>query len=252
MDKLFNINREKHSIHCRIYCSDPDAVTHVVLFGHGFAGHRDNTAAQRFARRAMEKNKGFALISFNWPCHGDDVKKLLRLEDCSAYLRLLLSYIEGRFGDALLDAYATSFGGFLVLRYLAEAGNPFRRIALRAPAVPMYEILTGTIMSGEALRRVAKGKTALVGFDRKIEIDRAFLEELKQTDLMKPDFLPYADDILILQGTKDEVVPPASVRAFAEKNLIDYVPIPDADHRFMDPRKMDRAIAEILRFLDLR
>ena len=71
--KYFCINAEKHSIHCKIYLDDPKAIGTVVVFGHGFGGHKDNRAAEKFAARVLEKNKGAAVITFNWPCHGDDV-----------------------------------------------------------------------------------------------------------------------------------------------------------------------------------
>ena len=251
-EKTFNLNAEGCSIRCKLYYDDLFQVRTAVLFGHGFGGHKDNRAAERFARRMLEKNKGCVLMSFNWPCHGDDVRKLLRLEDCDHYLRLVIAWLRGRFPEAALYAYATSFGGYLFLKYLSEQENPFRRIALRCPAVNMFQVLSGVIMSEEDRKRLARGKPIQAGFDRKVEIDAALLESLLQADIQQRDFLPLAEDILILQGTKDEVVPPAAVEAFADRNLIEYVPVEGADHRFQDPARMDFAIARILSFFGLR
>ena len=252
MDKYFQINAEGCNIRCKLYCDDPAGVRRLILFGHGFGGHKDNRAAERFARRVLEKNKGAAIVTFNWPCHGDDVRKTLTLPDCDAYLRLVLAHLEERFQPEETDAYATSFGGYLFLKYISEHPNPFRKIALRSPAVNMFEVLSAVIMDGDQAARIARGKPALVGFDRKVEITRAFLEELRQADITGRDYLAFADDVLILQGTRDEIVPTQAVRAFAEANLIDYIPVPDADHRFLDPKKMDFAIGEILRFFALK
>ena len=251
-EKHLNLNAEGCSIRCKLYYDDLSQVRTAVLFGHGFGGHKDNRAAERFARRMLEKNKGCVLMSFNWPCHGDDVRKLLRLEDCDRYLRLAVAWLRERFPEAALYAYATSFGGYLFLKYLSEQENPFRRIALRCPAVNMFQVLSGVIMSEEDRKRLARGKPIQAGFDRKVEIDAALLESLRQADIQQRDFLPLAEDILILQGTKDEVVPPAAVEAFADRNLIEYVPVEGADHRFQDPAKMDFAIARILDFFGLR
>ena len=41
-----------------------------------------------------------------------------------------------------------------------------------------------------------------------------------------------ADDILILHGTKDEVVPFEDSQKFADEQLIEFIPIEKADHRF--------------------
>ena len=78
-----------------------------------------------------------------------------------------------------------------------------------------------------------------------------FLMELEENDITAYDFSEYADELLILQGTKDEVVPPEMVSDFADGNGLLCLMIEGADHRFMDPLKMDEAIKEILEFFEL-
>ena len=252
MEKYFSVNAEGCSIRCKLYAGESGAVERVVLFGHGFGGHKDNRAAARFAGRMLEKNKGTALVTFDWPCHGEDVRKVLRLEDCAHYLRLMLAHIRARFQDPALLGYATSFGGYLFLEYLSEEGLPFERLALRCPAVTVYESLRDRIISPEEWKKIEKGKPVPVGFDRKVNIDAAFLEELRQADVAKRDYFPWADELMILQGTKDEIVPFEAVKAFAEANVIDFIPVEGADHRFQDPRKMDIAIARMLAFFGMK
>lgn len=252
MEKYFTVNAEGCSIRCKLYTGDREETRTLILFGHGFGGHKDNKAAERFARRIFAKNKGAALVTFDWPCHGEDARKLLRLEDCGRYLRLVLSDIREKFPSAALYAYATSFGGYLFLKYVSEVEMPFVKMALRCPAVNMYEILTRFIMTEENHKLLARGRPALVGFDRKLELDLVFLESLRQADITQRDFLPLADDLLILQGSADEIVPLAAVKDFAEKNVIDLEVVEGADHRFLDPAKMDLAIARIAAFFGLK
>ena len=57
---------------------------------------------------------------------------------------------------------------------------------------------------------------------------------------------------MILQGTKDEIVPFEAVKAFAEDNVIEFEPIEGADHRFMEQKKMDLAISRIIAFFRLK
>ena len=180
------------------------------------------------------------------------MRKVLRLEDCDRYLRLVVEDLRVRFAPARLDGYATSFGGYLFLKCLSEGFSPFAKIALRCPAVCMYRVLSSAIMDEEGLRQLERGRSVPVGFDRKIAVDRIFLESLREADLTRRDFLPWADDILILHGTADEIVPFADVRQFAEDNVIDFVPVEGADHRFQHPKAMELATKEILRFLDLK
>lgn len=251
MYRYFEINEGGHNIRCKLYCQDPKIIRRMVLFCHGFGGHKDNSAAEKFAERLTSKYKGAAMITFNWPSHGDDVKKKLRLEDCSAYLSLVVSHIRQKYQVDDIFCYATSFGGYLTLKYIHEQGNPFRKIALRCPAVNMYEVITKTIMSPDDLLKLRKVKEIPVGFDRKILIGIPFLEELQTYDIQTWDYLDYADDILILQGTSDEIIPFEAVYAFAENNLIEFVSVEGADHRFRDANKMEQAIKHILEFYAL-
>jgi alpha-beta hydrolase superfamily lysophospholipase len=245
MYRYFEINEHGHNVRCKIYCRDLKSIRKVVVFGHGFGGHKDNSAAEKFAERMISKYKNSALITFNWPAHGDDVKRNLRLDDCVDYLALVVDYVQQKYTDEIY-AYATSFGAYLTLLYLHSHGSPFRKIALRCPAVDMHELLTTRIMAAEDTGKLKKGRDILVGFDRKVPVSAAFLEELKANSLRALDFLDFAEDILILHGTADEIAPFDSAVTFAEDQLIELIPIEGADHRFRDPRKMDQAMKCIL------
>ena len=243
----YTVSRNGYNVSCKLYCEDRKAVHGVVLFGHGFGGHKDNKAAEHFAQRALDK-LDLCTVTFNWPCHGDDVRKKLRLGDCDGYLTAVLEDARERFHGPRLFAYATSFGGFLFLKYLSEHGDPFEKMALRCPAVDLYRVQTERILSPEELEKLQKGKEVMAGFDRKVAIDRPYLDEIQAADLLHRDFTPYMDDVLILHGTGDEIVPIDTVRSFADDQLIEFVPIENADHRFQDPRAMDEAIKTILAF----
>lgn len=249
MDRQFHINKNGSSICCRLYAPDNQAIERVVVYGHGFGGHKDTRAAARFAEHVFSKQKDVAVLCFDWPCHGQDARKKLTLDDCDLYLRTLLDYVKEHFPEAKLQAYATSFGGYLMLRYISEHGNPFERLALRCPAVPMFDVLTRAIMRPAEQEMLAKGKDVLVGFDRKIKISPDFLDSLRYADIRNADYTPWCDDILIMHGTKDEIVPIAEVEMFAAKNSIPFFPIEKADHRFIDTGKMNEAITMIAEFL---
>ncbi len=251
MGTYFDINEQGCSIRCKLYCADPHDVRRVVVFCHGFGGHKDNRAAETFAMRVVTKRKGTAVVTFDWPCHGSDARKNLLLEDCDAYLRVVIDYCKRRFGTDELYAYGTSFGGYLLLKYLSEHGNPFRKVALRCPAINMRSTLLVAIATEEDRQKLASGKPVLAGFDRKVKISPAFVEGLEQADIREREFFDYADDLLIIHGTADEIVPFEDSQAFADDNVIELVSIEGADHRFHDPKKMDAAIARIIDFFEL-
>ncbi|MBP3633902.1 MAG: alpha/beta fold hydrolase [Oscillospiraceae bacterium] len=251
MHRYFEINARSHNIRCKLYCDGRHEVGRVVIFCHGFGSHKDNSAAEKFAERLVSKYKNAAMVTFNWPCHGDDVKSKLCLDDCMTYLELVVSHVRQQFGEPQLYCYGTSFGGYLMLRYLLQHENPFVKIALRCPAVNMYEVLTGTIMTEADRAKLQKGKEIPVGFDRKVMIGTPFLEELRTNDIQKAEFFDHADSILILHGTEDEIVPICAVRDFCEQKVIEFLPVEGADHRFRDPKKMEQAIKHILEFYAL-
>ena len=83
MQKYFKTKAEDNIVRCKIYCNNLKDVEKAVIFGHGFGGHKDNKAAERFAMRVLKKNQNVAVITFNWPGHGDDTHSKLTLEKCS-------------------------------------------------------------------------------------------------------------------------------------------------------------------------
>ena len=115
----------------------------------------------------------------------------------------------------------------------------------------MGEVLERSIMTEENRALLVKGKDTEVGFDRKIRVSPDFLQELREADITKHSYLSIADDILILHGTQDEIVPFKAVRRFACENRITFLPTQNADHRYLDPGKMTEAIQQLEDFFGL-
>ena len=251
MSEYFELNENGFNIRCKIYAEKGEMIRKAVLFGHGFGGHKDNKAAERYAGYVLKKHKDAAVITFNWPCHGDDVRKKLTLGDCDTYLDLLIRDTVRKYPEAGLYGYATSFGGYLFMKYIHDHGSPFLKIALRSPAVDMYSVLVHAIMKNDDMDKLRRKKEVPVGFDRKVMVSRSFLDELHAADIRAYDYLDQAENILILHGTKDEVVPFEDSRKFADDNLIEFIPIENADHRYRDQKTMDLAIRHIQDFFIL-
>lgn len=246
--KAFSIHEPPVNIRCLLYSGD-SATKRVVIYLHGFSGNKGTRTAARFAEYMLPKYKDMAVLCFDWPCHGEDVRKKLCLADCTAYLSAVVRYARETFSVDYLDCYATSFGGYLALKYAAEMGSPFRLIALRSPAVNMFEVLSAMLTDDDRVQ-ISRGRDALVGFDRKIAVSGAFLSELRTAFITAWDFRKLADSVLIMHGEKDEVVPFSAAEEFASKNGIDFIPFPAADHRFSDPKLMTEAIQYVEAFLE--
>lgn len=249
MAKYVDINRPGFSIKCKIYCDSIRDIKEAVIYVHGFGGHKETKAAEHFADTLMSKRKKAAVICFDLPCHGTDVKKKVTLEDCNLYLETVLDYVKNDLHAETIFAYGTSFGGYLLLKYLKDHNeNPFKKIALRCPAVPMYETMCQRILTEENLALIEKGKSVEAGFDRMCLVDKEFFDSLKEEDIRKYEYFDYADDILIIQGNKDELIPLSVVKAFAEDNVINFIELDGADHRFQNLDKLKLSHSYIMDF----
>ena len=251
MEKKLQINEKGCSIRCRFFCSDSEKTARtfsdVVIVTHGFGSSKDTAGTTSFAEHLLGKYKHWAVLAFDWPAHGEDARKKLTVEDCLDDLGIVTDYARTELKAERLYNYSTSFGAYLVLRYIIERGNPFRKIALRSAGINMYESMSNHI-DAVGRRDLEKGKEILVGFDRKMKIDRHFLDSLKAFDVRKHEYFDYADDSLILHGTKDEWIPIELPRKFAEDNVIEFVPVEGANHPFQNPQHMALAIHKIIEF----
>lgn len=247
--KYLSINKDGCSVRCKMYYNAPNPLSQVVLCCHGFGGNKDNKAAEHLAQKVLRKRNDVGFLAFDWPCHGEDARGSLDLADCDRYLGLVIDYARKELGARSLLVHAVSFGAYLVLKYISEHDNPFDRITLRSAAVKMHEILEGDGIMTQAERdSIKKGKEVPVGFHRKVRIGKPFLDSLKDADITSRSFIGVRDRIILIHGTKDEIVPIGSVREFAAENGIPFYPVENADHRFIDAGKMEEATMDMIRF----
>ncbi len=250
MEKNFDINESGYSIRSKIYCQDLKKINQVIVCLHGFGSYKDTAAQTRFAEKVISKYKTTAVIGFDFPCHGADARKKLILSECTAYLDLVRNYIMKQFGTDRIYIYAASFGGFVILKYIHENGNPFVKIALRSPAVNMHDSLLDHAKNSGQYDKLMKGKEVLLGHERKVKVSLNFFDEIKETNLKEIDFIDYADQLMILHGTEDDTVPMEDVSSFAEDNVIEFVTF-EGDHRVRNPKTMDFIDHTIITFFEL-
>lgn len=249
MEKNFDINEQGFSIRCKMYYNkDLHDLKYIVIATYGFGGNKDNKAIEKFADRITTKYKGFGVVCFDWPCHGKDARNKLILSECLKYMDLVVSHVKTDMKAEHIYNYSSSFGAYVTLRYIHEYGvNPFEKTAFRCPAIKMYDSMAAHI-TDEDRAVLNKGKEILRGFDRKIKISKEFLDDLAENEVSQYDFMDYADDIIMIHGTKDEMAPIEVSRDFSEKNVIELIEVENADHPFSNPKYMDFAIQKIQEF----
>ncbi len=250
MIKYFDINDKGFSIRCKWYTNNVREIQKVILFCHGFGGHKDNNACAKFAEHVLGKYKTTAVLAFDWPTHGNDARNKLVLEDCDSYLTIILDYLHGMNVEDIY-VYGNSFGGYMTLKYIQEHGNPFKKIALRSPAINMYETLIHNVLNEDDLKKIEKGKDVLAGFDRKIKINKKYLEDVKNCDITQMDFIPFADELLVCHGKEDEIVRYDIVEKFCDDNIIEFYAFDGVEHRFRNQQKMDECHSIFLKFYDI-
>lgn len=247
-EKNFDINEDGRSIRCIFFAAvQAREFPRAVICTHGFGCNKDQGSLKKFAEKYLGKQKKDIVIAFDWPCHGKDARKKLDLTECLDYLQEVVEYAKKSFHAEAVFNYSVSFGGYLTLVYMAKRGCPFKRTALRCPGINMYGLMSNYLIDDDR-EKLSRGKHVLVGFDRKMEMDQGFLDALKENDVRKYEYFDYADDILILHGTHDKIVPIEDSQSFAENNVIELIPVENADHTFRDPQLMDLAIHKVIEF----
>ena len=249
MIKYFDINEDKINIKCKLFYNDIQSVNRVLISCHGFGGSKENNASKKLSEYILERYKDICILTFDWPCHGTDVRKSLSLKDCNNYFEHVINYTKKKFKTNEIYLNATSFGGYLSLKYLYEHECPFKRIIIRCPAVTMHSVLSNNILTEEDEKSLSKNKPVEFGFDRKFLITKEFIDELKENDLFKFDYKKYKEIIEVYHGTNDELVPIEDVEKFCLKNTLKFIKVDGADHRFQDPSKINKFVQEGVNFL---
>lgn len=253
IEKYFDINEGGHSIRCKeYYKKDLHTVTYWIVASYGFGGNKDNKTIEKFAERITSKYKGYGVICFDWPGHGKDGRSRMVISECLEYLDQVNRFVIRERNAKKLYNFSASMGAYFTLLYihrLREQGeeNPYEKIALRCPAIDFYHAIFNQ-MSEQEKEKLAKKKEIELGYDRRVLITEDFLQDLQKNDLTKYEFFDDAERIILLHGTKDNVVPIEDTAAFADANVIDLIPVENADHPFSNPGSMDFAIQKVITF----
>ena len=219
---------EKRDLHIILYEPEDGRIDGFVTALHGFAGSMESSAISALAGKLNPHH--MAVLSFNYPGHGDDEQdKLFSMHRCQADFRRIVQYAQSRYPDARwCGVFATSFGGFLTLNFLDLIPQSVR-IVLRAPAVNMPQVLARLVeKDGCGMADYKKNGSVLLGNGRKLQVSYSFYEELSAHDVFMQDL---GREMLLIHGDCDEVVLPADTIAFCERNpKIKRIVIAGGDH----------------------
>ncbi|PCN50414.1 hypothetical protein B6U99_04415 [Candidatus Geothermarchaeota archaeon ex4572_27] len=204
-----------------------------VLLLHGLDSHKDGGKWPRLAERLCQA--GFAAFRFNFRGCGigpeasegrfEETTLSGRLEDLRAAVDLLRR--SGLVDASRLGAVGSSFGGMVAL-----AGSTlFKAMVLLATPCRMHVPAGGlTLPSGK-------------------RIGPSLAEDLRRYDMLR--LAAEAPPLLIIHGSRDEVVPPehatALYRAARQPKRLEIVE--GADHVFSRPEHLERVVSLCIEWL---
>lgn len=241
--KHFDIQRA-YKIKCKAYISSHENINSVILGVHGFAGDKDSSMLYKLATEIDPI--GGALICFDFPAHGDSEadEKSLSVENCIGDLIAVSEWIDKEYPTARKFIFATSFGGYITLLSSEKLKN--YKLILRAPAVTMPKVLLESVLQISA-DQFKEMDTVMCGFDRKIKLPYSFYENLTHYN---PFDIYYENEMLIIHGDKDDIVPIRDVESFANTcNNGKLIIIRNADHRFKNKGEIEHIVCETIKFM---
>ena len=190
------------------------AFSRTVLSVHGFGGSKDSLAIEGLADRLCPQ--GFRVVAPDLPCHGDrnEPETMLAPEQCLADIMA----VEKAFGAEY--AFATSFGGCLILRRVELYGDPFRRIVLRVPAVNMADSLLRCMKLFQPDFTLEQAKTGgfHVKMSRELNIPYSVYEKLLELNEVRHCDSWDIPEIMTVYAGCDELVSRSDTEEFLRLN----------------------------------
>jgi pimeloyl-ACP methyl ester carboxylesterase len=241
---------------CIAYVADPPAsASGIGLFWMpGYKSDMASTKASALA--AFAHAKGYGCTRFDYSGHG---RSAGRFEDGT--IGGWLKQAEAVFRRVTTEGgrqivVGSSMGGYLALlllrRLMRESPAAAARImalVLIAPAWDMTEELMWKQFPEDARRQLLETGVFLQPseYGEPYAITRALIEEGRNHLLARTPFDP-GRPVVILQGGRDDAVPPAHVRelvSFIQGGYARMIEVPDGDHRLSRPEDLALLFATV-------
>lgn len=206
----------------------------MFLYLHGFASGPQSRKAQRFLHHFQERG-----LSLTIPALDEGDFEHLTLSRQRALVERLLADVPRP--HVLIGS---SMGGYLALLHAEQ--HPVDALVVMAPAVD-FAARWATRFAAEDLAEWEQNGTTLVdhhALGRKVPLHFELVADSK----LHAPWPKVTAPTLVLQGTRDEVVLPDSVRAWVERTPSARLLTYDTDHEMSDV--VDTMAHEALRFLE--
>jgi len=197
---------------------------------------------------------GIGAVAFDHPAHGESAVDggFLRIANCLDDLAAVEARARTLAPDTEIVYFASSFGAYVTLIYLAGRKEGECRAFLRSAAVSMPRLFNQRLTIEQIACLETAGEFTLekeeYGYIRDLKITRGFLDDLGSYDV----FSLWRDGFAKLQmihGESDQTIPIGDARAFAERFHVPLIVIPDGDHQLSFPGTPEQVLKLAAGFL---
>jgi len=236
----------------------------AVIICHGFGSSRSGSTAVSVAK-ALDK-EGISSFRFDFPAHGASMQggESFRMEACLDALAEAEQTVRAELPDAEVCIFASSFGAFTTLLYLAARENSIKKAFLRCTAAGMPEIMKAwtnpldtkpapgyKLSPAQAAAQLARDGYVIFeeNYDRPLKVTKGFFDDMEKIDLFKLyEGRELPATIKMIHGDCDETAPYETAADFAQRFGIELITVKGADHSFTPEGAMDVVRAEAIEF----
>ena len=207
----------------------------VCVVVHGFGSSKKSPTAEMMLTELPIM--GIGAIAFDFPAHGESRAggELLRIDNCLADMAAIEAQAQALAPHAEVVYFASSFGAYMTLIYLAGLHDR-RRAFLRSAAVSMPQVVK-RLQTPEEKKLLEETGEILLSQDHysyTLKLTQGFFDDLENHDV----FTLWREDMAelhMVHGETDQTIPLGDARSFAERFHIPLTVIPHGDHRLSIP-----------------
>ncbi|MEG1999837.1 MAG: alpha/beta fold hydrolase [Evtepia sp.] len=229
------INRR---IPCTVQLNDEKK---VVIICHGFGSSRKSPTV--LALEQELPHHGIGSCSFDFPGHGENRASDLRIPNCLNDLGEVEAFVHAQQPKAEICYFASSFGAYILLTYLATRKHFGQKAFLRSAAVSMPKLFLEEWMT-PALQEVIdkNGCLVLKDYPQEMCVSKAFLSDLEETDVFELYHKEYAR-LFMIHGGEDVVASPQDAERFAKQSGAQFYKVEKGAHQLMGVGELETVLS---------
>ena len=218
----------------------------VCLVVHGFGSSKESFMAKMLLEQLPQR--GIGAIAFDHPAHGESAVDgaFLRIKNSITDLGAAEAHARTIAPEAEIVYFASSFGAYVTLIYLAGQKRSKRRAFLRSAAVSMPRFIERRLTQEQKESLESAGELILdkekYGYIRDLKVTSGFFDDLEKHDVFSLWSEGQAK-LHMVHGDADVTIPLSDAREFAEKFNVPLTVIPDGDHQLSIPGAPEQVLS---------